>query len=132
MQQFEQMSLAAFLSGNPNYHIAGWRHADAFADAACNVSPWIELARNLEAAKFDILFLADAPGFSVPVETRGSSIPQRTPILHASEKAQTSPSWGSSDRYLTGAAPWQYGAKNWIWHRNAKFDRPGKARRSHP
>ena len=54
-----QMKLAAFLSRDSSYHLAGWRHPEAYADGGINVQCWIEAARILEDAKFDMLFIAD-------------------------------------------------------------------------
>ena len=54
-----QMKLAAFVSRDGSYHLAGWRHPDAFADGGTNVQRWIEMAKILEDAKFDMLFIAD-------------------------------------------------------------------------
>ncbi|MBX4378328.1 LLM class flavin-dependent oxidoreductase, partial [Mycobacterium tuberculosis] len=42
-------------SGN----MSAWRHPDAVADASINVTFVRELARQAEAAKFDLLFVAD-------------------------------------------------------------------------
>lgn len=52
-----QMKLGAFCGGS--YHQAGWRHPQSDAGFAPEISRWIELARKLEAAKFDMLFVAD-------------------------------------------------------------------------
>jgi FMN-dependent oxidoreductase (nitrilotriacetate monooxygenase family) len=52
-----QIKLAAFCGGS--YHQAGWRHPDADTAFASDISRWVELARKLEAAKFDMLFVAD-------------------------------------------------------------------------
>jgi FMN-dependent oxidoreductase (nitrilotriacetate monooxygenase family) len=45
-----------------NYHVAGWRHPDAFADAGSNFQRWIEFARIVERGKLDMLFVADVIG----------------------------------------------------------------------
>lgn len=52
-----KMKLGAFCGGS--YHQAGWRHPDADPGFASNLSSWIALAHKLEAAKFDMLFVAD-------------------------------------------------------------------------
>ncbi len=57
-----KMRLSAFLLGDSNYHVAGWRHPDAVTDAGTNIARWVEFARILEAAKFDMLFVADMVG----------------------------------------------------------------------
>jgi FMN-dependent oxidoreductase (nitrilotriacetate monooxygenase family) len=57
-----QIKLAVFMHGNSNYHIAGWRHPDAYADSAENLSRWAEFARTMERGKMDMLFIADSVG----------------------------------------------------------------------
>ncbi len=52
-----QMKLGAFCGGS--YHQAGWRHPQSGADFGTDMAQWIDLARRLEAAKFDMLFVAD-------------------------------------------------------------------------
>jgi FMN-dependent oxidoreductase (nitrilotriacetate monooxygenase family) len=50
-----QMKMGAFCGGS--YHQAGWRHPAS--TPAADIGSWIELARKLEAAKFDMMFVAD-------------------------------------------------------------------------
>ena len=57
-----QIKLAVFMHGNSNYHIAGWRHPEAYADSAENFSRWIEFAKTMERGKIDMLFIADSVG----------------------------------------------------------------------
>jgi N-acetyl-S-(2-succino)cysteine monooxygenase len=57
-----QIKLAVFMHGNSNYHIAGWRHPDAYADSAENIERWSEFARTMERGKMDMLFIADSVG----------------------------------------------------------------------
>lgn len=52
-----QMKLGAFCGGS--YHQAGWRHPQSDPGFAPSLQSWIGLARKLEAAKFDMLFIAD-------------------------------------------------------------------------
>ncbi len=52
-----QIKLGAFCGGS--YHQAGWRHPQSRADFAPDIRQWVDLARRLEAAKFDMLFVAD-------------------------------------------------------------------------
>lgn len=52
-----QMKLGAFCGGS--YHQAGWRHPDADNDFGHDISRWVDLAKKLEAAKFDMIFIAD-------------------------------------------------------------------------
>ncbi len=53
----KHMKLGAFCGGS--YHQAGWRHPDSNADFGPDIAQWIALAQRLEAAKFDMLFVAD-------------------------------------------------------------------------
>jgi alkanesulfonate monooxygenase len=56
------MKFAVFFLADSNYHIAGWRHPDAYVDAGTNLQRWIEFARTLERGKLDMLFVADVIG----------------------------------------------------------------------
>jgi FMN-dependent oxidoreductase (nitrilotriacetate monooxygenase family) len=53
----KHMKLGAFCGGS--YHQAGWRHPQSDVDFAPDISQWVALAHKLEAAKFDIMFVAD-------------------------------------------------------------------------
>ncbi len=53
------LSLAAILSATGS-HIAGWRDPACAADGAVNIRRYIEEAQLAEAAKFDLVFLADS------------------------------------------------------------------------
>jgi alkanesulfonate monooxygenase SsuD/methylene tetrahydromethanopterin reductase-like flavin-dependent oxidoreductase (luciferase family) len=53
------MNLAVFLTADANYHHLGWRRADSWVDGGSNFQRWIEFARIAEAAKLDMLFIAD-------------------------------------------------------------------------
>ncbi|SCB45238.1 LLM class flavin-dependent oxidoreductase [Rhizobium multihospitium] len=66
-----QLKLGAFLYPT-GHHIAAWRHPQTQADAGSNFAHYVELAQIAEAAKFDLIFLADGVG------TRGSD----TEALH--------------------------------------------------
>jgi len=55
----KQMKLAAYF--NPTgHHVASWRHPRAQADAHVSIEHYVDAARKAEAAKFDMIFLADA------------------------------------------------------------------------
>jgi FMN-dependent oxidoreductase (nitrilotriacetate monooxygenase family) len=54
-----QMKLGAFFHPT-GHHVASWLHPDAQADAGTNFRHYLELAQMSEAAKFDLMFLADA------------------------------------------------------------------------
>jgi alkanesulfonate monooxygenase len=53
-----QLRLGAFLQANGN-HMAAWRHPDAQADIGVNFNYYKQAAQIAEAAKFDMIFLAD-------------------------------------------------------------------------
>ncbi len=72
----EKMKFAVFLMADSNYHIAGWRHPDAYVDAGSNIQRWIEFAKTLERGKLDMLFVADVigvPGVQNPESLRYAS-----------------------------------------------------------
>lgn len=58
-----QLSLGAFLHPS-GHHVAAWRHPDALPDGGVNLANYARLARLAEAAKFDLVFLADTAGVS--------------------------------------------------------------------
>lgn len=58
MTQQRQMKLGAFLYPT-GHHIAGWRHPEAQADAGINFQHYVEIAREAERGKFDLVFMAD-------------------------------------------------------------------------
>jgi alkanesulfonate monooxygenase SsuD/methylene tetrahydromethanopterin reductase-like flavin-dependent oxidoreductase (luciferase family) len=53
-----RIHLGAIIQG-PSGNMSAWRHPDAVADASINVGFVHALAREAEAAKFDLLFVAD-------------------------------------------------------------------------
>jgi N-acetyl-S-(2-succino)cysteine monooxygenase len=59
-QPRRRMSLSVFLASDPHYHIAGWRHPDAWDDFSYSLDRWVELAKMLEGACIDMLFMADS------------------------------------------------------------------------
>ena len=58
------MKLAMFMTGDGNYHMAGWRMPGATCDGGQNIRRWVDAARTLERGKLDMLFIADGPGVS--------------------------------------------------------------------
>ena len=54
-----RMKLGAFFHPT-GHHIAAWLHPEAQADAGQNFAHYVQLAQIAEAAKFDLMFLADA------------------------------------------------------------------------
>ncbi|WP_454684181.1 LLM class flavin-dependent oxidoreductase [Ancylobacter moscoviensis] len=53
-----QMKLGLFMMA-PGHHVAAWRQKDAQADLGVNFRAYAQLARQAEAAKFDMIFLDD-------------------------------------------------------------------------
>ena len=66
-QRTGQLRLGAFLYPS-GHHIAAWRHPEAQADAGVNFRHYVRLAQTAEAARFDLVFLADGVG------TRGDNV----------------------------------------------------------
>lgn len=65
-----QIRLGAFLMPT-GHHAASWRHADARPHAALDLDYFKDIAAKAEAAKFDLLFVADSPaGWPVEDERR--------------------------------------------------------------
>ena len=56
-----QMHLGVFFN-HTGHHIASWRHPEAQADAAVNLTHYLALAKSAEAAFLDFCFFADASG----------------------------------------------------------------------
>lgn len=54
----EPLHLRAFLYPG-GHHVAAWRHPSAQADAGVNAAHYRRIAQVAEAAKFDLIFLAD-------------------------------------------------------------------------
>jgi FMN-dependent oxidoreductase (nitrilotriacetate monooxygenase family) len=54
------------------YHAAAWRHPEADPGAASRLSHFLRIARTAEAAKFDMLFLADGIGLRTRDEPPGA------------------------------------------------------------
>ncbi|MCO4877287.1 LLM class flavin-dependent oxidoreductase [Paraburkholderia caribensis] len=61
------LRLGAFLYPT-GHHIAAWRHPDSLVDAGRDFRHYVQLAQAAEAAKFDLVFLADGAG------TRGDNV----------------------------------------------------------
>ncbi|MBV8908330.1 MAG: LLM class flavin-dependent oxidoreductase [Sphingomonas sp.] len=56
-----QIKLGAFVQAT-GHHVAAWLHPGAEPDAGHSLAHYVELAKAAEAAKFDMLFVADSPG----------------------------------------------------------------------
>lgn len=54
----KQMKLGVFAM-SPGHHVAAWRQKDAQADLGSNFRAYAQIARQAEAAKFDMVFLDD-------------------------------------------------------------------------
>ena len=89
-----QMKLGLFLLPT-GQHVAAWRLPETVSDMHVNVDYYTELARELEAAKFDLLFLADGDGIhgGWPVEalahTANRVVAQFEPLTLLSALSQT-------------------------------------------
>lgn len=57
----DQIRLGAFLMAT-GHHVAAWRHPRAAHDAGVNIEHYVSIAQKAEAAKFDMMFLADSQG----------------------------------------------------------------------
>ncbi len=77
------LSLGAFLYPT-GHHIAAWRHPESPAGAGVNFKHYAQLAQAAEAAKFDLVFLADGVG------TRGEDVDFLSRTAH-SYQAQFEP-----------------------------------------
>ena len=55
-----QMKLSLFLTGDGNYHMAGWRLPSSANDGGQNIQRWFEAAQTIERGKLHMLFIADA------------------------------------------------------------------------
>ena len=55
-----QMKLSLFLTGDGNYHMAGWRLPSSTSDGGQNIQRWFEAAQTIERGKLHMLFIADA------------------------------------------------------------------------
>lgn len=55
----DRMRLGAFFHPTGN-HVASWLHPEAQIDAGTNFQHYVQLAQMAEAAKFDLMFLADS------------------------------------------------------------------------
>ncbi|NMV37853.1 LLM class flavin-dependent oxidoreductase [Ralstonia insidiosa] len=82
-QRTDQLRLGAFLYPG-GHHIAAWRHPDTQANAGIDFRHYVALARAAEAAKFDLIFLADGVG------TRGDDVAFLSRTAH-SYQAQFEP-----------------------------------------
>ena len=72
-----KMKLALFLTGDGNYHMAGWRLPGATTDGGQNIRHWIKCAKMVEDARLDMLFIADGAGVSGAEDMQTLSITSR-------------------------------------------------------
>ncbi len=70
------LALGAFLYPT-GHHIAAWRHPDTQADAGVDFRHYARLAQAAEAARFDLVFLADGVG------TRGDDVDYLSRTAHS-------------------------------------------------
>src|SRR3954453_17302900 len=84
-----QMKLSLFLTGDGNYHMAGWRYPGSRSDGGQNIHRWIEAAQKIESGKLHMLFIADAASPPGPNDFETQSLTSRIdrmdpiPILSA-------------------------------------------------
>ena len=96
------MKFAAFMMADSNYHIAGWRHPESYADAGSNIQRWVEFARILERGKLDMLFVADTIGVPGASARLGPSPACLVARGHSSSSSASGP--GPSSRRRTTRA----------------------------
>ncbi|MEE1621756.1 NtaA/DmoA family FMN-dependent monooxygenase [Zafaria sp. Z1313] len=90
-----RLLLSAFLMNTPSHILGGqWRHPEAQQHRYNELSLWKDLARELEAARFDALFFADVVGLYGDHEggwashvRRGLQVPSNDPLVLASALA---------------------------------------------
>jgi alkanesulfonate monooxygenase SsuD/methylene tetrahydromethanopterin reductase-like flavin-dependent oxidoreductase (luciferase family) len=72
----DQLKFAVFMAGESNYHLAGWRLPESYADSGIRLDRWIEFAKTMERGKLDMLFIADSIG------THGADDPDSLRLTH--------------------------------------------------
>ena len=89
MREPHHLLLSAFEVNGPNLTSQGlWAHPEQHTDRYLDLAHWTSLARLLEDGGFDLLFLADSPGYPVlagrtPAVTfeQGVEMPTNDPLL---------------------------------------------------
>ena len=84
-----RLLLSAFVMNTTSHILGGqWRHPDAQQHRFNDLSLWVDLAKQLEAAKFDAIFLADVVGLYGDHEggwashiKRGLQVPSNDPLM---------------------------------------------------
>jgi FMN-dependent oxidoreductase (nitrilotriacetate monooxygenase family) len=94
-----QMKLSMFLTGDGNYHLAGWRLSEdgERGHGGCDMRQWVEFGRTMERGKLDMLFIADGGISGVnDIETLGltSRIDRLDPVTILSALAMTTRNLG--------------------------------------
>lgn len=95
--QRPRLLLSAFLMNTPSHILGGqWRHPEAQQHRYNELGLWVDLARQLEDAKFDALFFADVVGLYGDHEggwaslvEKGLQVPSNDPLVLASALAAT-------------------------------------------
>ena len=95
MSQRRRLLLSGFIMNTPNHILGGgWRRADGGQAGFQELKLWTDLARKLEEAKFDALFLADVVGLYGDDDggwanhvRRGLQVPSHDPLVLASALA---------------------------------------------
>lgn len=92
-----RLLLSAFLMNTPSHILGGqWRHPEAQQHRFNDLRMWVDLARQLEDAKFDAMFFADVVGLYgnheggwASLVDKGLQIPSNDPLVLASALAAT-------------------------------------------
>ncbi|MDN6299915.1 MAG: LLM class flavin-dependent oxidoreductase, partial [Micrococcaceae bacterium] len=95
--QRPRLLLSAFLMNTPSHILGGqWRHPEAQQHRYNELGLWVDLARQLEDAKFDALFFADVVGLYgiheggwASLVEKGLQVPSNDPLVLASALAAT-------------------------------------------
>lgn len=90
-----RLLLSAFLMNTTSHILGGqWRHPEAQQHRFNELKLWVDLAKDLEAAKFDAIFLADVVGLYGDHDggwashiKRGLQVPSNDPLVLASALA---------------------------------------------
>ncbi|HXD28651.1 MAG TPA: NtaA/DmoA family FMN-dependent monooxygenase [Arthrobacter sp.] len=92
-----RLLLSAFLMNTPSHILGGqWRHPEAQQHRFNELQLWVDLARQLEDAKFDAMFFADVAGLYGDHEggwaslvEKGLQVPSNDPLVLASALTAT-------------------------------------------
>ena len=112
-----RLLLSAFLMNTPSHILGGqWRHPEAQQHRFNELSLWVDLAKQLEDAKFDNLFFADVVGLYGDHEggwashvRKGMQVPSHDPMMLLSALAATTSEIGlAMTSSVVQASPFQF------------------------